>query len=210
MDIGSIRTDYQLKVLEEKDLKSNPFDMFQIWWNDAIKSQIEEVNAMTLATVDVNNLPDARIVLLKDFDKEGFHFFTNYESQKGKELAINPNAALVFFWKELQRQIRIIGKVVKTTPEESDQYFHSRPLGSQIGAWCSPQSAIIDSRDILESNQEKYTVEFGKNVPRPENWGGYKVIPFQFEFWQGRHSRLHDRFKYVLNEGAWKADRLAP
>ncbi|QES89609.1 pyridoxamine 5'-phosphate oxidase [Rhizosphaericola mali] len=210
MDIGNIRTDYQLKVLEEKDVKSNPFDMFQIWWEDAVKSQIEEVNAITLATVDANNLPDARIVLLKDYDKEGFHFFTNYESQKGKELAVNPNAALVFFWKELQRQIRIIGKVVKTTPEESDQYFHSRPLGSQIGAWCSPQSSVIASRAILEHNQEKYSLEFGKNIPRPDNWGGYKVIPFQFEFWQGRHSRLHDRFKYILKEGVWQVDRLAP
>lgn len=211
MDIGSIRKDYQLKQLDEKDIVNNPFSQFTTWWQEAIHSEIDEVNAMTLATATPDGIPSARIVLLKEFDEKGFEFFTNYESAKGKELALNPHAAIVFFWKELQRQVRIDGIIEKVSPIESHQYFNSRPYGSRIGAWSSPQSQPIESREILEKNVSKYTVEFPQEVPRPEHWGGYRLIPNRFEFWQGRSSRLHDRFLYILNDDQqWQISRLAP
>lgn len=211
MDIGSIRQDYQLKTLSESDIVKEPFGQFEIWWDEAVKSQIDEVNAMTLATATPDGIPSARIVLLKEFSEKGFEFFTNYESHKGKELLANPNAALVFFWKELQRQVRIQGIVEKVEPEESDRYYNSRPYGSRIGAWSSPQSSPIVSRTILEENVAKYAAQYKKQVPRPSFWGGYRVIPNLFEFWQGRSSRLHDRFQYKLTaNNHWEIKRLAP
>ena len=177
-----------------------------------ITSEIVEPNAMTLATASADGLPSARVVLLKGFDEKGFVFFTNYESFKGTQLDENPKACLVFFWKELERQVRILGVVSKLPEEESDAYFHSRPVGSRIGAWASPQSQVIQNREWLERTFDQRKVEFGEgNIPRPPHWGGYLVKPVIVEFWQGRFSRLHDRIQYTLQEdGAWKIERLAP
>lgn len=210
-DIASIRTDYLLKTLSEDEVAASPIGQFTTWWDEAVKSEVEEVNAMTLATATPDGIPSARIVLLKSYDEKGFEFFTNYNSQKGREITENPRVALVFFWKELQRQVRIEGTIQKTTVSESDNYFHSRPTGSQIGAWSSPQSQVIASRAVLESNEQKYRTQFGDSIPRPPHWGGYVVLPVKIEFWQGRHSRLHDRIQYTrLNDGSWKIERLAP
>lgn len=221
--IADIRKDYKLASLEEADVASNPIDQFTRWWNDAVASQIDEVNAMTLATVNAAGVPAARIVLLKGYNPEGFIFFTNYESDKGKNLAQNPNAALVFFWKELERQIRIEGTVQKVSAEESDRYFNSRPASSRIGAWASPQSAVIENRLVIEQNVERYTSIFANDsIERPDHWGGYIVKPTSIEFWQGRSSRLHDRIRYKLEtsdynaatdtrtDANWKIERLAP
>jgi len=209
--IAHIRTEYSLQSLEEKDVAENPIEQFARWWSDAIKSEIPEVNAMTLATSTITGKPAARIVLLKGYDERGFVFFTNYKSNKGKELAENPNAALVFFWKEIERQIRIEGMVEKIHAEESDEYFFSRPVGSRIGAWASPQSQVIENRQILEINVERYTTGFENSIPRPPHWGGYRVMPERLEFWQGRSNRLHDRIQYAKTaDGSWKVDRLAP
>lgn len=221
--IADIRKDYKLASLEEADVASNPIDQFTHWWNDAVASQIDEVNAMTLATVNAAGVPAACIVLLKGYNPEGFIFFTNYESDKGKNLAHNPNAALVFFWKELERQIRIEGTVQKVSAEESDRYFNSRPASSRIGAWASPQSAVIENRLVIEQNVERYTSIFANDsIERPDHWGGYIVKPTSIEFWQGRSSRLHDRIRYKLEtsgynaatdnrtDANWKIERLAP
>ncbi len=208
--IADIRKDYKLQSLDEADVAANPTEQFTKWWNEAINSNIDEVNAMTLATVNKNGLPSARIVLLKGYDENGFVFFTNYLSDKGKELAHNPNAALVFFWKELERQVRIEGIVEKVSSEESDEYFASRPIGSRIGAWASHQSAVIEYRQVIEQNVKKYTEIFGDEVPRPDNWGGYRVKPVLMEFWQGRSSRLHDRIQYRKENDNWIKERLAP
>jgi len=210
--IADIRRDYQLQSLLENDIQKNPIDQFSTWWNQAIESQIDEVNAMTLATVDANYKPSARIVLLKDFDANGFVFFTNYNSKKGLDMLSNKNVALVFFWKELERQVRIEGKVEKVSEDTSDAYFNSRPEMSRIGAWASPQSTVIPSREILETNFQNYQTEFEKKeINRPQHWGGYIVKPELIEFWQGRSSRLHDRIVYSkdANEG-WNINRLAP
>lgn len=209
--IADIRTDYKLRSLNESDVNANPFAQFTNWWNEAIASSIDEVNAMTLATVSPEGRPSARIVLLKGFDENGFVFFTNYESRKGKEISDNPHAALVFFWKELERQVRIEGGIEKVSSDESDAYYHSRPTGSQIGAWASPQSEVIDNREILEHNYSELQKKFGnQEVPRPGFWGGYVLRPSMIEFWQGRSSRLHDRIEYRLENGNWKIVRLAP
>ncbi len=206
-----IRKDYSRQTLDEKDLAQDAIEQFSRWWNDAMKSEVIEVNAMTLATATNDGMPHARIVLLKGFDDNGFVFFTNYESHKGKELAENNKAALVFFWKELERQVRIEGTVKKINAAESNKYFQSRPAGSRIGAWASPQSKSIESRELLEENVKKFTEQFGENIPRPANWGGYVVSPASIEFWQGRSNRLHDRILYskTVNEN-WKIERLAP
>ena len=211
-EIADIRKDYKLASLEEVDVAANPFDQFTRWWNEAVASQIDEVNAMTLATVNATGVPAARIVLLKGYNPDGFIFFTNYESDKGKNLAQNPHAALVFFWKELERQIRIEGTVEKVSAEESDRYFNSRPASSRIGAWASPQSAVIENRTVIEQNVERYSSIFANDsIERPDHWGGYIVKPTSIEFWQGRPSRLHDRIRYVLeNSASWKVERLAP
>jgi pyridoxamine 5'-phosphate oxidase len=222
-EIADIRKDYKLASLEEADVAANPIDQFTRWWNEAVASQIDEVNAMTLATANAAGVPAARIVLLKGYNPNGFIFFTNYESDKGKNLAQNPHAALVFFWKELERQIRIEGAVEKVSAEESDRYFNSRPASSRIGAWASPQSAVIENRMVIEQNVERYSSIFANDsIERPDHWGGYIVKPTSIEFWQGRSSRLHDRIKYTLENSAynaatdtrsdasWKIERLAP
>ncbi len=208
--IADIRQDYSKKTLLESDVQSTPIAQFEIWWNEASESKIDEINAFTLATSD-NGLPHARIVLLKGFNADGFIFFTNYTSNKGKEIAANHNVAATFFWKELERQVRIEGKAEKISAAESDAYFNSRPFGSRIGAWASPQSQKINDREILEENvkqlQNKLTEE---TIVRPEHWGGYVIKPQTIEFWQGRPSRLHDRLLYTKHEAAWKIERLAP
>lgn len=209
--IADIRKEYKLKSLLEEGVKNNPINQFSEWWNEAVSSQIEEVNAMTLATATPDGLPSARIVLLKGFTYEGFKFYTNYLSHKGTELAKNPHAALVFFWKELERQVRIEGTVEKLSEEDSIAYFKTRPVASQIGAWASPQSTPIAGRNMIEENVLKYKAQFGEeNIPKPPYWGGYIVKPLKVEFWQGRRSRLHDRILYTKENGDWKIERIAP
>jgi pyridoxamine 5'-phosphate oxidase len=212
MNIASLRKDYKQQSLSENNMQASPIAQFQQWWNDAVTSEIDEANAMTLATASMTGLPAARIVLLKGFDERGFVFFTNYESFKGMQLAENPRACLVFFWKELERQVRITGLVEKVSAAESDEYYNSRPQESRIGAWASPQSQVINDRQWLEQNEKKYGQEFAeKQVQRPPYWGGYRVKPVTIEFWQGRPGRLHDRIQYTLQEaGNWKIERLAP
>lgn len=210
-NIASIRKNYALKTLSEHDVFPDPIRQFQQWWDEAIHSNIEEVNAMTLATASADGMPSARIVLLKGLDQEGFRFFTNYESLKGQQLAENPKACLVFFWKELERQVRVTGLVSRTPDAESDAYFHSRPAGSQVGAIVSPQSHVIESREWLDQQYKRVEKEVGKSPERPGYWGGYLVKPVIVEFWQGRPSRLHDRLQYSLQEsGDWTIERLAP
>jgi pyridoxamine 5'-phosphate oxidase len=210
--IADIRKEYKLQSLSEKDVLKDPFAQFNKWWQEIINSNIDEPNAMTLATASSDGMPDARIVLLKGFDEKGFAFYTNYNSTKGQQLLENPRATLVFFWKELERQVRISGLVSLAPGNMSDDYFNSRPLGSRIGAWASPQSETIESREWLEENEQRITTVWaGKTIPRPGHWGGYVVKPVKMEFWQGRPSRLHDRILYTLqNTGVWKIERLAP
>ena len=210
--IADIRKDYRMRSLSESDAAPNAITQFETWWNEAVKSEISEPNAMTLATASADGVPTARIVLLKGFDKRGFVFFTNYNSLKGEQLHENPRASLVFFWKELERQVRVMGVIEKVSAAESDEYFNSRPEGSRIGAIVSPQSSVIESRDWLESQVAVRAQELtGTDIPRPEYWGGYRVRPAILEFWQGRSNRLHDRLQYSLtDEGEWKIERLAP
>lgn len=209
-EIAEIRQDYRLQSLNETDASHDAIHQFTRWWNEAVNSEITEVNAMTLATATKEGQPSARIVLLKDYDERGFVFFTNYNSHKGSALAENPKAALVFFWKELERQVRIEGLIEKTSEAESDEYFMTRPEGSRLGAWASPQSSVITGRDVLEHNIEKYGGAFGGNIPRPVHWGGYRLVPASIEFWQGRSSRLHDRLLYTRAGDNWTIERLAP
>ncbi len=211
MSIADIRKDYMRESLSEGDVELNPIQQFSRWWKEAVGSDILEVNAMTLATSNKTGLPSARTVLLKDFDQKGFVFFSNYESRKAKDIADNPQATLLFFWKELERQVRIEGTIEKVDASESDQYFHSRPEGSRIGAWASPQSQIVANRDEIEENVRLYQQKFESTpIPRPPHWGGYRVIPQQIEFWQGRPSRLHDRILYTKERTEWIIRRLAP
>ncbi|HSZ85882.1 MAG TPA: pyridoxamine 5'-phosphate oxidase [Puia sp.] len=210
--LADMRKDYQLQKLSEESVNENPFLQFNTWWSEAVEAKIDEVNAMTLATASGDGAPAARTVLLKAFDESGFVFFSNYDSNKGKQLQENPRACLVFFWKELERQIRITGTVSKTSGKESDEYFNSRPEGSRIGAWASPQSHIIASRKWLEENEKEFRKKFNnEKLSRPENWGGYRVMPAVIEFWQGRPNRLHDRIQYTFQENSkWVIERLAP
>ena len=210
--IAAIRKDYKLQSLDEKTIEQDPFKQFEKCWKEVLESNIDEPNAMTLATVGKNNKPSARIVLLKGFTNEGFLFFTNYESHKAEELKENPQACLVFFWKELERQVRVEGQVEKISAAESDEYFNSRPTGSKIGAWASPQSKIIASRELLEEKVISVEKKFANiEIQRPGYWGGYILKPALIEFWQGRPSRLHDRIQYTITEnGNWKIERLAP
>ena len=210
--IADIRKDYSTRQLSEDEMRTDPIQQFEKWWTEAVKSEIDEVNAMTLATASSDGLPSARIVLLKGFDENGFVFFTNYKSFKGNQLEENPKACLVFFWKELERQVRITGFVQKIRDKESDVYFKSRPIGSQLGAIASPQSQVIKNRGWLDENYNKLAEQIKeKDLQRPAHWGGYCVRPVIIEFWQGRASRLHDRIQYTLNEnGNWKIERLAP
>lgn len=209
--IADIRTDYQQAALDETTTGNNPIEFFQQWFDEAQNAHATEVNAMTLATVDENNCPHARIVLLKGIDEHGFLFYTNYESDKGKQMQAHPHVALVFFWKELERQVRIEGKVTQLSATESNQYFSSRPKGSQIGAWASPQSKVIADRAVIEQAEQEYQRKFADSlIPRPPHWGGYRVAPESIEFWQGRSSRLHDRILFSLKDGVWQKNRLAP
>lgn len=209
--IAGIRKEYKLKTFLENEVAKDPVTQFSVWWNDAMNADIDEVNAFVLSTVSANGKPHARIVLLKGFDENGFVFFTNYNSTKGKNIAENPSVAMVFFWKELERQVRIEGTAIKISETESDAYFFSRPKGSRIGAWASPQSSVIKSREEIEKNVEKYSALYPQEIPRPAHWGGYCIKPARIEFWQGRPSRLHDRIVYTeLEKGKWITQRLAP
>ncbi|MEM6321546.1 MAG: pyridoxamine 5'-phosphate oxidase [Bacteroidota bacterium] len=210
--IAALREDYRAKTLEITDVDANPFQQFKVWFQEALDSSVKEANAMTIATVNEAGQPSARIVLLKGFDENGFVFYTNYNSQKGRELAANPNIAAVFLWKDLERQIRIEGMAKKITRQASLAYFQSRPKGSQIGAWASPQSQVISDRSILEKNVEQLqaTYQNEESLPIPDHWGGYVIQPQLIEFWQGRSSRLHDRICYTASGNEWKIERLAP
>ncbi len=201
-----------LEALDEDIAGHDPITFFRKWFTEAEAAQTTDINAMTLATIDARHNPHARIVLLKGLDEQSFVFFTNYDSDKGREIDENPNVALLFYWKELERQVRIEGFTEKISAEESDAYFHSRPTASKIGAWASPQSRKIAARNILDLNFAKYEKEFTDIfIPRPEHWGGYRVLPSRIEFWQGRTSRLHDRILFTQTEiGGWERHRLAP
>jgi pyridoxamine 5'-phosphate oxidase len=208
--IAQLRKNYTFGQLSETEVPPNPLSLFQVWFDQAVKAECPEPNSMTLATADAAGNPSARIVLLKGADEAGFTFFTNYESQKGKDLAARPHAALLFHWHELERQVRIKGVVERVSPAESDEYFHSRPAASRIGAWASPQSAEIPNREYLEEAEKRFAADFGDKPPRPEHWGGYRLHPTEIEFWQGRPSRLHDRIHYQLDGADWRIARLAP
>ena len=210
--ISNIRKEYSRQMLSENEVDLNPINQFTKWWHEVLHARIDEPNAMTLATASSDGMPSARIVLLKDYDEEGFIFFTNYNSFKGKQITENPKACLVFFWKELERQIRITGLVNKISTEESDAYFNSRPESSRLGALASPQSEVIKDRQWLDENFIRLADELHNSViQRPEHWGGYVVKPVIIEFWQGRPGRLHDRLQYTIAEnGGWKLERLAP
>jgi pyridoxamine 5'-phosphate oxidase len=209
-ELAQLRNDYALKTLDESQVDRDPMKQFGVWMVEAIHAQVPEPTAMSLATVDAKGRPAGRIVLLKGVDPRGFVFYTNYSSRKGKELAAHPVAALTFLWKELERQVRIEGSVERVSAKESEAYYATRPLGSRIGAWASPQSEAIESRAWLEKRWEELGKQYGDNPPLPPDWGGYRVIPHYLEFWQGRRSRLHDRVAYTRAEGAWKIARLAP
>ena len=210
MNIADLRKSYEKAELSEDASAANPLKQFERWLNEAIQSEVPEPNAMTVATVASNMRPSTRVVLIKGYDERGIVWYTNYNSRKGKELAGNPFAALQFHWVELERVVRIEGRMEKISDADSDAYFHSRPLDSRIGAWASPQSQVIDGRGVLVTNAAKYAAQFMLNPPRPPHWGGYRLVPDEWQFWQGRRSRLHDRLRYRLNEGNWLRERLAP
>jgi pyridoxamine 5'-phosphate oxidase len=211
-DLTGLRSEYAAHGLRRADLHPDPLHQFGAWFAAALGADIREVNAMTLATATPDGKPSARVVLLKGFDEQGFAFFTNYDSEKGRELEANPFAALVFYWTQLERQVRIAGAVERTSREDSAAYFHSRPVGSQLGAWASKQSEVIDARQVLDARLMEVTERYENgDVPLPPHWGGYRVKPESFEFWQGRPNRLHDRFRYSRQaNGTWLIDRLAP
>ena len=209
--VADLRQNYTLAGIAEADTASNPFKQFATWFEQAVSAELPEPNAMTLATATADGKPSARLVLLKDYSERGFVFYTNYNSIKGQQLSANPWAALVFWWAELERQVRIEGKVEKLSTQESDTYFHSRPWGSQLGAWVSEQSQIIPSREVLDQRLEQLKAQYAdKEIPRPPHWGGFRVIPSLIEFWQGRPSRLHDRLCYRFEDGNWTRERLSP
>jgi pyridoxamine 5'-phosphate oxidase len=210
-----LRKDYNLGELYESDLFENPVRQFRKWYQEALDGNVEEPNAMVLASVNSEGIPNARVLLLKGIDENGFRFYSNYESTKGREIESNPNVSIVFFWKEMQRQVRIKGTVIKLSDEISKEYFQSRPKGSQIGAWVSSQSKVIQDRNGLEAKQKELEEQYKEvdKLPKPPHWGGYIVKPYQIEFWQGRSSRLHDRLRYTLtdlNPEKWLIERLAP
>lgn len=211
--LADLRINYSRASLDEADAAPDPLAQFDRWFKEALAAKLPEPNTMTLATVGDDGRPSARIVLIKGVDERGFVFFTNYESRKGRDLAAHPQAALLFYWIELERQVRIEGRIEKTSAEESDRYFASRPLGSRIGAWASEQSAVIDGRATLEAREKAVSERYGDNPPRPPHWGGYRLVPDSIEFWQGRPSRLHDRLLYTRDAAAasgWTISRLSP
>lgn len=211
-NIDQIRRDYMLRSLDVADLKADPFNMFEVWFDEAIKSNVLDATAMTLSTVDENNQPSSRVVLLKGVEEKGFVFFTNYNSKKGQDIVVNPKVCLSFFWPELERQVMIHGICTKIPAQDSEKYFRSRPYESQIGAWASEQSNKLSDRQTLQNAYEQLKQKYPDtaSIPYPDHWGGYKVVPTNFEFWQGRASRLHDRFEYILKDGSWIVQRLYP
>jgi len=209
-DISQLRKSYERAELSEEASHADPLAQFDQWLQEAIKAQVPEPNAMTLATVGSDLRPSTRIVLVKAYDASGIVFYTNYDSRKGRELAGNPYAALQFHWVELERVVRIEGRVEKVSDADSDAYFASRPLDSRIGAWASPQSQVIPGRSVLVANAAKYAAQYMLSPPRPPHWGGYRLVPAEWQFWQGRKSRLHDRLRYRQNDGQWLRERLAP
>jgi len=208
--IADLRKNYERAELDEQASQADPMKQFERWLQEAISSEVPEPNAMTLATVGSDLRPSTRVVLIKGYDTTGITWFTNYESRKGRELKGNPFAALQFHWVELERVVRIEGRVQRIDAQESDAYFQSRPLDSRIGAWASPQSEVISGRAVLVSNAAKYAAQFLLHPPRPPHWGGYRLVPDRWEFWQGRKSRLHDRLRYRLEDSVWIRERLAP
>lgn len=211
MDISSLRKDYKLKSLEESRVQHQPLSQFEVWFNEALKANVLEANAMVISTCSSSGRPSSRIVLLKEIDDHGFVFFTNYSSKKASELAENPYASLTFFWPELERQVRIEGKVSKISIQESEEYYNSRPRESRIGAWSSAQSSKIKNREELENAFNEFSAKFkDKEIPKPDFWGGYRLKPDYLEFWQGRPSRMHDRISYEKEGENWKIYRLSP
>lgn len=210
-DLAALRQEYSRHELSRSSVAADPFEQFAVWFNEAVAAETFEPNAMHLGTCSLDGAPSGRTVLLKGFDTESFTFFTNYNSRKGRELIANPNCYLHFFWKELERQVLVSGTAEKTPPAESDAYFAQRPYPSQIGAWASEQSAMVGSREVLERRFEELSSKYSEGgVPRPEFWGGFRVTPTEFEFWQGRPSRLHDRIFYAKEESVWTISRLSP
>jgi pyridoxamine 5'-phosphate oxidase len=209
-ELAALRKSYGRAELSEDASQADPLRQFASWLNEALQAQLPEPNAMSLATVGSDLRPSSRIVLIKGYDERGIVWYSNYDSRKGRELAGNPYAALQFHWVELERVVRIEGRVKQVSAEESDTYFHSRPLDSRIGAWASPQSQVIGGRGVLVANAARYGAQYLLNPPRPPHWGGFRLVPDRWEFWQGRPSRLHDRLRYRLEQGNWVRERLAP
>ena len=207
--IKNLRTDYHKSKLDVNDLTESPISLFQLWLSKAIANS-NDANAFVLSTVNSNSVPSSRVLLLRDVSEKGFSFFTNYNSRKSKEIEVNPNVCMNFFWPEMERQVRINGSISRLSEQKSDDYFNSRPYESRIGAWCSPQSQVIESREVLENKIQELKKKYPNEVPRPENWGGYTIVPNEIEFWQGRASRLHDRFLYNKEGENWTINRLAP
>lgn len=213
IDLAGLRREYETQGLRRAEMHHDPFEQFATWFSTAVNSGLPDANAISLATANADSAPSARVVLLKGFDERGFVFFTNYESQKGRELAANPQAAFAVYWVQLERQIRVAGRVEKTSREESISYFEGRPRGSKLGAWVSHQSEVIDARRILDARLAEMTERFSgqEEIGLPPHWGGYRIVPGTIEFWQGRQNRLHDRFRYRRSEDdSWTLERLAP
>lgn len=209
-ELADLRRDFESRGLLESEVAASPFEQFAVWMKDALSADIIDPNAMTVSTVGSDGRPSARIVLLKFFDEQGFVFFTNYDGKKGTDLSNDPFTVFHFFWPQLDRQVAIYGRVEKTSREESEKYFNSRPVESRLGTWASNQSRTIESREILERRFDEFREKFGDNVPLPPFWGGFRLTPGKFEFWQGRQNRLHDRICYTLADDVWKITRLSP
>lgn len=208
--IGALRVDFKREPLNEAELADHPIEQFRFWFQEAVQARVESVDAMTLATADETGEPHARMVVLRHFDEDGLSFFTNFDSPKAHDLAVNPRAAVVFFWPELERQIRVRGRVVRLSLEQNTQYFQTRPIGSRLSAWASPQSSVVPDRHDLENRVAAIAAHYGENPPLPPFWGGFRILPAEYEFWQGRPDRLHDRVRYRFINESWRRERLAP